>query len=68
MDVTEEEEAEGVRFVWNAWPTSRVDASKMVIPLAVAVSRPHDDDTDWNFAMFGLVTGPVPAPGSVLLN
>lgn len=41
MDVTEEEHAEGVRYVWNAWPTSRVDASKMVIPLAVAVSEPN---------------------------
>lgn len=37
MDVTEQEEAEGVRFVWNVWPGSRVDAGKLVVPLAVAV-------------------------------
>lgn len=37
MDVTEQEEAEGVRFVWNVWPCSRVDAAKLVVPLAVAV-------------------------------
>ncbi len=37
MDVTEQEEADGVRFVWNVWPGSRVDSGKLPVPLAVAV-------------------------------
>jgi len=29
-----EEERDGIRFSWNVWPTSRVEANRMVVPLA----------------------------------
>lgn len=29
------EEQDGVRFSWNVWPNSRVEATKCVVPLGV---------------------------------
>jgi protein transport protein SEC23 len=29
------EELDGVRFVWNVWPNSRLEAAKAVIPYGV---------------------------------
>eukprot|EP01103_Thecamoeba_quadrilineata_P000276 TRINITY_DN1022_c0_g1_i3.p1 TRINITY_DN1022_c0_g1~~TRINITY_DN1022_c0_g1_i3.p1 ORF type:complete len:507 (-),score=63.05 TRINITY_DN1022_c0_g1_i3:800-2320(-) len=34
MDVHAEEERDGVRFSWNVWPISRIDATRAVVPLA----------------------------------
>ena len=28
------EDIDGVRFNWNVWPTTRIDAAKVVLPLA----------------------------------
>ena len=38
MDASEQEASDGVRFVWNVWPGSRLDAARLVVPLAVSVS------------------------------
>lgn len=38
MDFSEQEAVDGVRFAWNVWPASRLDAARLVVPLAVAVS------------------------------
>ncbi|XP_057429430.1 protein transport protein SEC23 E-like [Lotus japonicus] len=45
MASTDPEGVDGVRMTWNVWPSSKVEASKCVIPLAatVAVIRPHPD-------------------------
>ena len=32
IDFHEVEATDGVRFAWNNWPTSRLDATRMVIP------------------------------------
>ncbi|XP_074276672.1 protein transport protein SEC23 E-like [Silene latifolia] len=36
---------DGVRMTWNAWPQTKVEASKCVIPIAASISpiRPHPD-------------------------
>ncbi|KAI7741624.1 hypothetical protein M8C21_017633 [Ambrosia artemisiifolia] len=41
--ITDPEGIDGVRMTWNAWPRSKVEASKCVIPLAASISpiRPH---------------------------
>jgi len=33
MDFHEEEATNGVRFSWNVWPSSRLEATRMVVPL-----------------------------------
>ena len=33
MDVHEVEATDGVRFSWNVWPSSRLEATRMVVPL-----------------------------------
>lgn len=33
-EFVEGEERDGVRFSWNAWPATRVDATKVVLPIA----------------------------------
>ncbi len=34
MDVFRDiEDNNGVRFSWNVWPTSRIEATRMVVPL-----------------------------------
>ncbi len=38
MDWSEQEAADGLRFSWNVWPGNRLDAGRLVVPLAVAVS------------------------------
>ncbi|XP_024538539.1 protein transport protein Sec23A [Selaginella moellendorffii] len=35
MDFNEIEATEGLRWVWNAWPTSRIDAARMVVPFGI---------------------------------
>lgn len=30
----QQENVDGVRFTWNMWPHSRIDAAKLVVPLA----------------------------------
>ncbi len=32
MDFADVENKDGVRFSWNQWPNSRVEAARMVIP------------------------------------
>jgi protein transport protein SEC23 len=34
MDFVEQEEKDGVRFSWNVWPGTRVDAAKVVLPIS----------------------------------
>ncbi|XP_010270294.1 PREDICTED: protein transport protein SEC23-like [Nelumbo nucifera] len=45
MAASDPEGIDGVRMTWNAWPRTKVEASKCVIPLAAAISpiRPHPD-------------------------
>lgn len=38
MDFNELEGLEGVRLVWNAWPSSRIEATRMVVPFGVICS------------------------------
>ena len=35
MDFNELEGLEGVRLVWNAWPSSRIEATRLVVPFGV---------------------------------
>ncbi|KRX44467.1 Protein transport protein Sec23A [Trichinella murrelli] len=32
--IRSQEENDGVRFTWNVWPTSRIEAQRMVVPVA----------------------------------
>ena len=32
--ISQNEERDGVRFSWNVWPSSRLEATRMVVPLA----------------------------------
>lgn len=32
------EDRDGVRFSWNVWPASKVDAGKLVVPVACMVT------------------------------
>lgn len=32
--IQQNEDRDGIRFTWNVWPSSRVEATKMVVPLA----------------------------------
>ncbi|ORY95407.1 protein transporter SEC23 [Syncephalastrum racemosum] len=34
MNFDEIEEQDGIRFSWNAWPSSRIEATKAVVPIA----------------------------------
>ncbi len=33
-----QEEVDGVRFSWNVWPASRIEATRLVVPLAAFFS------------------------------
>jgi protein transport protein SEC23 len=35
MDFNELEGVEGLRLVWNAWPSSRIEATRLVVPFGV---------------------------------
>ncbi|GFY82238.1 Sec23/Sec24 protein transport family protein [Actinidia rufa] len=45
MAQSDPEGIDGVRMTWNAWPRTKVEASKCVIPLAASISpiRPNPD-------------------------
>ncbi|XP_047315803.1 protein transport protein SEC23-like [Impatiens glandulifera] len=45
MAQTDPEGIDGVRMTWNAWPRSKVEASKIVIPIAASISpiRSHPE-------------------------
>ncbi|GMP78186.1 hypothetical protein CsSME_00034226 [Camellia sinensis var. sinensis] len=45
MAQTDPEGIDGVRMTWNAWPRTKVESSKCVIPIAASISpiRPHPD-------------------------
>ena len=32
--IQQNEDRDGIRFTWNAWPSSRVESQKLVVPLA----------------------------------
>lgn len=34
MDFESIEEVDGIRFSWNVWPSSRAEASKLVVPIS----------------------------------
>lgn len=38
MDYASIEEIDGVRFSWNVWPSTRTEASKLVVPIAAMYS------------------------------
>lgn len=42
MDFHELESRDGLRFVWNAWPSSRLEAARCVVPFAVNVTPIKD--------------------------
>jgi len=31
--ITQNEDCDGVRFSWNVWPSSRLEATRMVVPV-----------------------------------
>ena len=33
MDFDQEEDRDGVRFSWNVWPSSRLEATRLVVPV-----------------------------------
>nr|XP_043609260.1 protein transport protein SEC23-like [Erigeron canadensis] len=43
MASTDPEGIDGIRMTWNAWPRTKMEASKCVIPIAASISpiRPH---------------------------
>lgn len=43
--IQEQEDRDGVRFSWNMWPSSRLEATRMVIPLA-SLYTPLKERTD----------------------
>jgi protein transport protein SEC23 len=34
MDFDAEEERDGIRWTWNVWPSSRLEATRLVVPVA----------------------------------
>lgn len=36
--IQQNEERDGVRISWNLWPSSKVDAARLVVPLGVLYS------------------------------
>ena len=32
--IQQNEDRDGVRFTWNVWPSSRLEATRLVVPLA----------------------------------
>uniref|UniRef100_A0A8C5A620 Protein transport protein SEC23 n=1 Tax=Gadus morhua TaxID=8049 RepID=A0A8C5A620_GADMO len=36
--ISQNEERDGVRFSWNVWPSSRLEATRMVVPLAALLT------------------------------
>lgn len=43
--IQQNEDRDGVRFTWNVWPSSRVEATKLVVPLA-CLYQPFKDRPD----------------------
>lgn len=41
MDVQRMEQIDGVRFSWNAWPPTKSDANKLVVPVACTYTPLH---------------------------
>ncbi|GAQ79816.1 Sec23 protein transport family protein [Klebsormidium nitens] len=41
MDFQESEALDGLRFSWNVWPSSRIEATRMVVPFGVIVTPLH---------------------------
>lgn len=33
--IQQNEDRDGVRFTWNVWPSSRLEATRLVVPIAV---------------------------------
>ncbi|SAL98270.1 hypothetical protein [Absidia glauca] len=44
MDFSEIEEQDGIRFAWNAWPSSRVEATKAVVPISCTYTPMKERD------------------------
>lgn len=36
--IAQNEERDGVRFSWNVWPSSRLEATRMVVPVAALLT------------------------------
>jgi protein transport protein SEC23 len=36
--ISQNEERDGIRFTWNMWPSTRIEATKMVVPLSCMFS------------------------------
>ena len=36
--IQQNEEQDGIRFSWNVWPSSRLEAIRMVVPVAALVT------------------------------
>ncbi len=38
MDFDAEEERDGIRWSWNVWPSSRLEATRLVVPIGCMYS------------------------------
>jgi protein transport protein SEC23 len=36
--ILQNEERDGVRLTWNVWPSTRIEATKLVVPMAAMVT------------------------------
>ena len=43
--IQQNEERDGVRFSWNAWPSSKLEATRMVVPIG-CLYNPMKDKAD----------------------
>ena len=51
MDFAELERKEGVRLSWNAWPSSRIEATRVVLPFGAICTPVRGDGRDARAAL-----------------
>lgn len=58
--IQQNEERDGVRFSWNVWPSSRLEATRMVVPVAALFTplKERPDLPPINMNLFSVV-GPL---------
>lgn len=67
MNFDEIEEQDGIRFSWNAWPSSRIEATKAVVPISCLYTPLRErEDFDENPIWYEPVT--CKAPCRAILN
>jgi protein transport protein SEC23 len=52
--IQQTEDRDGVRMSWNVWPSSRMEATRMVVPLGVLFTpiKERAGDLDLRFCLF----------------